>query len=267
MSTTLIIVLIIVIVAVVAIAAFGVIAARRRALRQRFGPEYDRLVEEQHSRSAAEQELRERERRHAALELREISAQDRARYAADWADVQARFVDSPSDAVRAGDELITRLLADIGYPTGNGERLEMLSVEHARTLGPYREAHEISERNARGEASTEQLRQALVHYRTLFADLLGTEPVPPASPSVDGASPERAGDVTGARASRADAETRTDAESRADAADQADAEDRANEADSRAADSRAADPRAAADADVTRVDGAARPHVADSRNR
>jgi hypothetical protein len=298
MSTALIIVLIIIVVAVVAIAAFAVLAARRRALRQRFGPEYDRLVEEQQSRSAAEHELRERERRYSALELREVPVQDRARYAAEWADVQARFVDSPSDAVRAGDELVTRLLADIGYPTGNGERLEMLSVDHAKTLGPYREAHDISERNERGEASTEQLRQALVHYRTLFADLLGTEPVPPATP-VDGASPEHAAapadrtatdspvangrtdQTTAAEPSdRADRTAATEAADRIDHAATTEAADRTDHAattdadvaaDRSAADGRSADaesrPDVATGADADRIDGAERPRAAESRNR
>jgi hypothetical protein len=177
MSTE-IIVIIIVVIAVLAIAAVGWFAWRRRSLRQRFGPEYDRLVAEQDSRQAAERELRARERRHAELELRPLSAESRATYAAAWEEVQARFVDAPSEAVAAGDELVTRLVAERGYPTGDyDEQVAHLSVEHARTLGHYRDAHEIQLRNERGEATTEQLRQALVHYRELFADLLGEDPV------------------------------------------------------------------------------------------
>jgi len=174
--------IVIVIAIVVVVVGLGVGAwmiTRRRALQARFGPEYDRVVGEQPSRGAAEQELRGRESRHAGLELRPLAPAARARYAAEWATVQARFVDSPSDAVRECDELVTRLVSDIGYPTdGDDERLALLSVEYAGTLGRYRDAHEISLRDVRGEASTEQLRQALVHYRTLFADLLGEEPVP-----------------------------------------------------------------------------------------
>jgi hypothetical protein len=177
MSTE-IVVIVILIIAVLAIAAFAWFAWRRRSLRQRFGPEYDRLVAEQESRQAAERELRERERRHAELELRPLSAESRATYAAAWEDVQARFVDEPSTAVAQGDELVTRLIAERGYPTGDyDEQLAHLSVEHARTLGHYRDAHDIQLRNERGEATTEQLRQALVHYRALFADLLGEDPV------------------------------------------------------------------------------------------
>jgi hypothetical protein len=178
MSSTQIIVLVIVIIAVVVLAAVVWPAMRRRSLRRRFGPEYDRLVSEQDNRGAAERELRERERRHAELELRPLAPESRARYAAAWEELQIRFVDTPSEAVTAGDELVTRLVAERGYPTSDyDEQLAHLSVEHARTLGHYRDAHEIHLRNERGEATTEQLRQALVHYRALFADLLGEDPV------------------------------------------------------------------------------------------
>jgi hypothetical protein len=174
-----VILILIVVLVVIALAVGGWLIMRRRALQERFGTEYDRVVAEQPSRAAAEQELRERERKHAELELRALTPDARARHAAEWAELQARFVDAPSDAVRDGDELVTRLISDVGYPTDtDDERLALLSVKHAGTLGRYREAHEISIRNARGEASTEQLRQALVHYRTLFAELLGEQPVP-----------------------------------------------------------------------------------------
>jgi hypothetical protein len=92
--------------------------------------------------------------------------------------VQIQFVDNPERAVTTADDLVTRLIGERGYPTGDyDDQVANLSVEHARTLGHYRDAHEISLRNQRNEASTEDLRQALVHYRALFADLLGTEPV------------------------------------------------------------------------------------------
>jgi hypothetical protein len=175
----------ILVVAILAAAAWYVL--RRQALRRRFGPEYDRMVAERDSRPAAERELRERERRHAELELRPLSAESQATYAAAWEEVQARFVDSPTEAVAAGDELVTRLIAERGYPTGDyDEQVAHLSVEHARTLGHYRDAHDIHLRNERGEASTEELRQALVHYRELFADVLGDDPLHrPADPRPD----------------------------------------------------------------------------------
>jgi hypothetical protein len=187
MSPIQIVILVVVIIVVLALIAVAVTASRRRALRQRFGPEYDRAVVEQDSRSAGERELRERERRHADLELRPLSASSRADFAARWTRLQARFIDAPEDAVREGDELVTQLIGEIGYPTENyEEQIATLSVEHAQVLSHYRDAHDIFLRTQRGEASTEALRQALVHYRALFADLLGDEPVPPAaSPSAN----------------------------------------------------------------------------------
>lgn len=177
MSPTGTIILVVVIIVIVAIVAVAWTAARRRSLRQRFGPEYDRAVSEQDSRTAAERELRARERRHSELDLRPLSDEARASYASSWEEIQAQFVDDPNHAVGAADALVTRLIAERGYPTDNfDDRLATLSVEHARTLEHYRDAHEINLRNERGEASTEQLRQALVHYRALFGDLLGHEP-------------------------------------------------------------------------------------------
>jgi hypothetical protein len=184
MSPTQIVLVVIAIVIVVAAAVFGLAAYRRRALRERFGPEYDRVVESQESRTAAERELRERERKHAELELTPLTDDARRTYAASWQEVQTKFVDDPNAAVGEADELVTRLVAERGYPTEEyDERLAHLSVEHARTLGHYRDAHAINLKNEQGEATTEELRQALVHYRELFADLLGEDPV--ATPDPD----------------------------------------------------------------------------------
>lgn len=178
MSSTQIIVIILVVIVVIAAIAAAVAVSRRRALQNRFGPEYDRAVADRDSRSAAERELRDRERRHAELTLTPLSEESRHQYAAAWEEIQARFVDAPGEAVASADELVTRLVAERGYPTtGYEDQLAHLSVEHARTLTHYRDAHEINLTNQRGEASTEQLRQAVVHYRALFADLLGEEPV------------------------------------------------------------------------------------------
>ncbi|MFV2022252.1 hypothetical protein [Micromonospora sp. LOL_023] len=179
-----IVITIVAVLAVIAAAAAIWALLRRRNLRSTFGPEYDRVVAEQDSRSAAEHELRERERRHAELNLTPLRAESRSRYAAAWEDVQAQFVDAPGAAVGNADELVTRLVAERGYPTGDyAEQVAHLSVEHARTLGRYRDAHEIHLANERGEASTEQLRQAVVHYRALFAELLGEDPVPTPTPT------------------------------------------------------------------------------------
>src|SRR3954451_1020174 len=182
MSPTITIVLIIVVLVIIAAIVYGVQAGRRKKLQNTFGPEYDRVVADTGGRPEPEKELRERERRHAELQLKPLSAEAQAKYSAAWEEVQIQFVDNPSEAVGTADELVTRLIADRGYPTGDyDDRLTNLSVEHANTLQHYRDAHAISERNRGGEASTEDLRQALVHYRALFADLLGTNPVQPAT--------------------------------------------------------------------------------------
>lgn len=179
MSPTATIILIVVVLVVIAAVVYGIQVVRRKQLQNTFGPEYDRVVADSGSRTEAEKELREREKRHASLELKPLSPEAQSTYAANWEEVQIQFVDNPSDAVTAADDLVTRLIAERGYPTGEyDERLANLSVEHARTLEHYRKAHEISRRNSAGEAGTEDLRQALVHYRALFADLLGTDPVP-----------------------------------------------------------------------------------------
>jgi hypothetical protein len=178
MSPMAVIILIIVILIILAVIAYAVRAGRRKKLQNTFGPEYDRVVADTGSRADAEKELRERERRHAELELKPLTPESQARYSAAWEEVQIEFVDNPEQATASADDLVTRLIAERGYPTGDyDDQLANLSVEHARTLGHYRDAHEISGRSERGEASTEDLRQAMVHYRALFADLLGTEPV------------------------------------------------------------------------------------------
>ena len=178
MSPVITIVLIIVVLVVIAAIVYGVQAGRRKKLQSTFGPEYDRVVADTGNRTEAEKELREREKRHAGLELKELSPESQQRYRAAWEEVQIQFVDNPSEAVGTADELVTRLIAERGYPTGDyDERLANLSVEHAATLEHYRNAHEISSRSKNDEAGTEDLRQALVHYRALFADLLGEDPV------------------------------------------------------------------------------------------
>ena len=186
--TTIQIVLLVLVLVVLAVVAW--LALRHQQLRRRFGPEYDQVVSEQDGRISAERELRDRERRHDKLELRPLDPDTQERFAHAWQDVQSRFVTDPAGAVVAGDELVTRLVRERGYPTeGYEDELSYLSVEHARVLGHYRDAHEIYLRGQRGQADTEELRQALVHYRALFADLLGTEPVS-AEPVNPTASPD-----------------------------------------------------------------------------
>jgi hypothetical protein len=178
MSPTIVIILIVLALLVAAAVLYAVRAGRRKQLQNKFGPEYDRVVGDADSRTDGERELREREKRHAELELKPLSSESKAKYSVAWEEVQIQFVDTPEQAVSTADELVTRLIAERGYPTGDyDDQVATLSVEHARTLGHYRDAHAISERSKGGEASTEDLRQALVHYRALFADLLGENPV------------------------------------------------------------------------------------------
>ncbi len=191
MSPTLVIILIVVVLLVIAAIVLGVRASRRRKLQKTFGPEYDRVVGDADSRTAGERELEERRKRHAELELKPLSAENKARYSAAWEEVQIQFVDAPERAVATADELVTRLIAERGYPTGDyDEQLATLSVEHARTLEHYRDAHAISERSKNGQADTEDLRQALVHYRALFADLLGENPVRTEGAATPGTEPK-----------------------------------------------------------------------------
>jgi hypothetical protein len=155
------------------VAAFATMSARRRRLKQRFGPEYDRMVADQQSHRKAEAELTSRERRVRSFDIRPLTAAARAEYSAQWASIQERFVDEPASAVSQAQQLVTAVLQDRGYPTEGYEQiLADLSVEHARNLEHYRAAHALSESSANGSASTEDMRQAMIHYREMFDDLL-----------------------------------------------------------------------------------------------
>ena len=174
MSTGTTVIIIVAILVVVAIVAGVVYDTRRRRLRQRFGPEYDRLVEEKGSRTKAEAELAGRQRRVAGLDIRPLDPAARARYAQNWAAVQEQFVDAPQEAVMAAQRLVMTVMNERGYPTEGGDQvLADLSVDHGGVLDHYRAASGISQRAADGAASTEDLRQAMIHYRALFQDLLG----------------------------------------------------------------------------------------------
>lgn len=173
-SAVIAIIIVVVVVMVLGLVAVAVRPAlRTRRLRNRFGPEYERAVEQSPDRRTAEKELADRERRHSELELRPLSENEQQRYRAEWDDVQERFVDAPAETVTAADRLLTALMADRGYPTeSRDQQIADLSVEHAEPLGSYRAAREIAERAGNG-ASTEELRAAIVHYRELFRELLG----------------------------------------------------------------------------------------------
>jgi hypothetical protein len=176
MSTGITVIIVIVVIVVVAAIAGILYDARRRRLRQRFGPEYDRMVEEKGSRTRAETELAGRERRVAGLDIRPLDPAAQARYQQNWTAIQEQFVDAPAEAVAAGQRLVRTVMSERGYPVeGDDQTLADLSVQHAAVLDHYRAAYVISQRAADGMASTEDLRQAMLHYRALFEDLLGTD--------------------------------------------------------------------------------------------
>jgi hypothetical protein len=149
---------------------------RREHLKRRFGPEYDQTVQHRKDLREAERELEARERRVAKFDIRPLSREDAARFTEAWRQTQARFVDDPQGAVTDADRLVTELMDARGYPISDfAQRAADISVDHPRVVVNYRAARAIAERHAHGEASTEDLRQALVHYRELFSDLLETQ--------------------------------------------------------------------------------------------
>lgn len=170
------------IVAIVAIVLIGagvwVFAQRRRSerLAERFGPEYGRALEEAGDRKAAERDLAEREKRVSKLDIRRLDPQERDRFGEAWTNVQAQFVDDPSSAIGQADALVQRVMDARGYPVADFEqRASDISVDHPRVVEEYRAAHAIAERHAARGVATEELRQAMIHYRALFEDLLEVE--------------------------------------------------------------------------------------------
>ena len=174
MATGAIVAIVIVVIVVAAVLLVLTTVNRRRRLRERFGPEYDRAVTERGSRREAEAELSEREKHVRELDIRPLSATARNQYQSEWTAVQEQFVDAPQAAVTGAQTLVSAVMNDRGYPTQPYDQtVADLSVEHASTLDHFRAAHDISQNAAAGTATTEDLRQAMIHYRALFAELLG----------------------------------------------------------------------------------------------
>jgi hypothetical protein len=169
-----------IVIAVVVIVAVGIgiwLSARKRRtarLRTQFGgAEYTRAVKEGGGQRKAEAALDKRSDRVEGLHIRTLGAGDRARFVESWRRVQARFVDGPGGAVTEADQLLGDVMATRGYPVSDFEqRAADISVDHPLVLENYRSAHEIATRQTRGQASTEELRQAMIHYRTLFDELV-----------------------------------------------------------------------------------------------
>jgi hypothetical protein len=167
--------------AVLLLAVIGVVIlvvrARRKAqsdhLQKRFGPEYSRVVKTVGDRDKAEAELRTREARVERLKLVPLSQTEASRFAQEWTLLQSNFVDNPTGIVGEADRLVRELMTKRGYPMGDFERRAAdISVHHPAVVDNYRAAQAIALRASRGEASTEDLRKAVVHYRALFEDLL-----------------------------------------------------------------------------------------------
>ncbi len=165
---------IVAVVVVVAVLMWRALAVRRtRSLQERFGPEYDRTTTAIGSRRAAEAELAGREERREQLNIRPLPPEARRRYAQQWETVQAQFVDSPPTAIAGANGLVNSVMADRGYPIDDfDQRAADISVDHPSVVENYRQAHEISSRSERGEATTEDLRHAMQNYRSLFEELL-----------------------------------------------------------------------------------------------
>lgn len=174
MDTTTLVILIAIAAAVLVGGALLLRLQRSRNLKSKFGPEYLRAVDETGGKRRAEAELHDREKRVKTFDIRALSPPEIERFATAWRAVQAQFVDNPKLAIAQADGLLGELMAARGYPVSDFEqRAADLSVEHPHLVDNYRTAHEVALREGRGEASTEDLRQAMIHYRELFEDLAG----------------------------------------------------------------------------------------------
>jgi hypothetical protein len=166
----------VIIIALIVIAAIAYSTSRRRRsvkLKERFGPEYDRVLKQEGDPRKAEGVLEFRQKRREKFKVRPLTATDKASFDIRWREVQARFVDDPRGAVTVADSLVTDVMQARGYPIGEfDQRAADLSVDYPVIVDNYRAAHGIALRHSAGQASTEDLRQAMVHYRTLFQELL-----------------------------------------------------------------------------------------------
>ena len=175
MSTTALVIIVLVAMAV-AVGIFLYLRRRRsELLRKDFGPEYNRTLDELGDQPKAEAELAARKERVHKLEIRGLTAEERSRFADSWKRTQSLFVDEPSRAVGDADGLVKEVMQARGYPVGDFERRAAdVSVDHPKVVTNYRAAHDIAARNKSGKATTEDLRQAMMYYRSLFEELLET---------------------------------------------------------------------------------------------
>jgi len=175
--------LVVVILIAAAVVLIVVLLAVKRSYRKKseelqgqFGPEYDRTLETADSKKAAEEELAARRERREQLEITPLSSAARERYTSQWQTVQAQFVDNPGAAVASADHLIQTVMSERGYPVQDFEtRAADVSVDHPQVVENYREGHRLAEKSSDGDGSTEDLRQAMRHYRALFDELLESD--------------------------------------------------------------------------------------------
>jgi hypothetical protein len=173
MTTTTTIILIVVLVALAAGAYLTVRYRESKRLQSKFGPEYDRTVQEQGSRLKAENRLGKLEKRVKRYQIRPLLPDERDRFQQTWHVIQLQFVDDPNTAVNEADRLISRIMTARGYPVEDFDQCAAdISVDHPQVVENYRVGHEIVVRHVKGQATTEDLRRAMLHYRTLFEDLI-----------------------------------------------------------------------------------------------
>jgi uncharacterized protein YneF (UPF0154 family) len=180
MDNTLIIIIVVVVVVIVGIVLGLVFTRRNRSerLHEHYGPEYDRTVQTMGGEQKAQTELNERQKHVEALDIRPLSVSERERYLADWTAVQSKFVDEPGQAIVDADRLIIEVMQLRGYPVSDFEqRSADISVKYPALVSNYRGAREIANKNKLQQANTEELRQAMIYYRSLFDELLKTESV------------------------------------------------------------------------------------------
>ncbi|MEV5963733.1 hypothetical protein AB0L70_18335 [Kribbella sp. NPDC051952] len=180
MDTVLTIVIIVVVVLAAAALVFMYQRKRSEQLHKRFGPEYERSLEESGDRRSAERDLRERERRVSKLDIVPLSAQSAQLYREEWAKIQQSFVDRPAEAVADADQLVLRMMRETGYPVDEfDQRVNDISVDHPDVASHYRDAHRVAVAQAQGETDTEELRQAVTSYRSLVDALLTNDDTQP----------------------------------------------------------------------------------------
>jgi hypothetical protein len=179
MTQTQLAVLVIAVIAIVAVAVLIVLRRRSAKLRARFGAEYDRVVAETGNRFKAEAKLESAEKRVKSYSLTTVSAADRDRFQQSWRKIQATFVDDPARALSEADQLLGTVMLARGYPASDFEnRAAEISVDHATVVENYRAGHDIAVLHSQHQATTEDLRQGMLHYRALFDELMGEEQVP-----------------------------------------------------------------------------------------